>query len=232
MPARQPVSVLRHSGGDETGFIPESLARHALNFTIFDLHHHLSVPVPIRDASALIVLGGPQSVNSGLDFLERERRIIAEAISYDKPVLGICLGSQLMASVLGAKVFRIARSEIGWFPVKATPESALDLLFHDWGEQTVFHWHNEGFDLPAGAVRLAWSDACPNQAFRYGDRHWGIQFHPEVNPVIIKSWCEEDAACGDHRELAGSLDPAWNATYLHGLANRLFDRWAQMVIEK
>jgi GMP synthase (glutamine-hydrolysing) len=232
MPQRHPILVLRHSRRDEMGFIAESLERYALPYAYLDLHDDSPVPVPLDAAAALIVLGGPMSVNDGHHFLEKEKRLIGEAMSRDKPVLGVCLGSQLMATVLGERVFRIPKPEIGWFAVRATAAAETDPLFRGWSEQPVFHWHNEGFQLPGGAVCLAESDAWGNQAFRYGDRHWGVQFHPEVTPAIIASWCEEDAACGANRELESPIDPEWNADGVHGMASTLFDRWAQMVIEK
>ena len=214
------------------GFIAESLERYSLPYASFDLRDDPAGSIPLGNAPALVVLGGPMSVNDGHGFLEREKHLIGEAMSRDKPVLGVCLGSQLMASVLGQRVFRTPKAEIGWFAVRATAAAETDPLFRGWTEQTVFHWHNEGFQLPDGAVRLAESDAWGNQAFRYGDRHWGVQFHPEVTPAIITSWCEEDAACGASRELEAPLDPAWNAEGIHHMASTLFDRWAEMVIEK
>jgi len=232
VPEYYPIPILRHSKEDSPGYITESLDRSQLPYVIIDLFADPTVTIPLRDVPGVIVLGGPQSVNDKLPFLELEKRLIADALSMDKPVLAICLGSQLLASVLGERVFRIPAPEIGWFPVRATEGAASDPLFHDWGEQTVFHWHNEGYQLPAGTVQLASSDACAVQAFRHGNRQWGIQFHPEVTPSIIRSWCEEDAACANHSELTEPLDPHWNASALQLLANRLFDRWAQMVIEQ
>jgi GMP synthase (glutamine-hydrolysing) len=232
VPERSPIPILRHAKDDQPGYITEALERFSLPFTITDLYADSSPDIPLRDVPALIVLGGPQSVNAGLDFLEREKRLIAEALSMDKPVLAVCLGSQLLASVLGEGVFRIREPEIGWFPVKAAARAVDDPLFFDWAEQTVFHWHSEGYKLPSGSTLLASSDGCEVQAFRHGKRQWGVQFHPEVTPAIIATWCQQDAACPEDRELAGPLDPQWNAESLRGLANRLFDRWAQMVIEQ
>lgn len=228
----RPVFVLRHSYREEAGYLAEALRRSGVPFRFFDLHADASVGVPLGDCSALAVLGGAQSVNSGFAYLHREMDLIANAMSTGKPVLGICLGSQLMARSLGEPVYRIPVPEIGWFAVRAAPGSLADPLFHDWGERVVFHWHNEGYNLPEGAVHLACSDACGVQAFRYGEIHWGIQFHPEVTPEIIQRWNEEDAACGCERELSEPLDASFQRQEMRQLANTMFDRWVQMVIER
>ena len=133
-----------------------------------------------------------------------------------------------MASVVGAKVERMPAVEVGWHAVGRLDGAKGDLLFGDWGEQTVFHWHNECFALPAGAVALASSDACALQAFRYGDRAWGLQFHLEVEPRDIERWLREDAACGAQRECVEEVD-AWLRDKEQGeLAGKVFGRWAEL----
>lgn len=139
--------------------------------------------VPDRGAfDLLIALGGPMSVNdeAALPWLRDEKRLIARAVADGKAVLGICLGAQLIASALGARVFPNAQREIGWFPVSAEgPADGFGLP----REFAAFHWHGETFDLPPGAVRLARSEACANQAFLVGTRALGLQFHLEVTPA-------------------------------------------------
>jgi GMP synthase-like glutamine amidotransferase len=142
-------------------------------------------PMPfLADFDWLIVMGGPMSVNdeSRFAWLQTEKRLIASAVRTGKTVLGICLGGQLIASALGARVFPSAQREIGWFPVRRTAraDSAIASLF---GNQTeVFHWHGETFNLPAGAAGFLESDACGNQAFQIGRRVLGLQFHLETTP--------------------------------------------------
>ena len=115
-----------------------------------------------------------------LPWLREEKRFVADAIASNKAVLGICLGSQLIASALGSRIYPGAEKEIGWFPVFAEPAVPGTFVFPASAE--VFHWHGETFDLPAGAVHLASSAACRNQAFQIGARVIGLQFHLETTP--------------------------------------------------
>jgi len=131
----------------------------------------------------LVVLGGPMSVNDEGEFpwLAPEKRFIRRVIEAGTPVLGICLGAQLIASALGARVWRNREKEIGWFPVEATPAEGTT-LFRFPPAVEVFHWHGETFDLPPGAVRLARSAGCENQAFQLGRSTLALQFHLETTP--------------------------------------------------
>jgi GMP synthase-like glutamine amidotransferase len=135
-----------------------------------------------RDVDLLIVLGGPMSANdeATLPWLVPEKRFIREAIEAGTPVLGICLGAQLIASAMGARVFRNPQKEIGWFPIFSTHPGGQRDLFHLPDELLVFHWHGETFDLPPGAVHLARSAACAHQAFHIGARALGLQCHLET----------------------------------------------------
>jgi len=131
----------------------------------------------------LIVMGGPMSVNdeAGHPWLAAEKDFIRRWIAADRPLLGVCLGAQLIASALGARVYPNAVKEIGWFPV--TPVTPLpEHAFHFPPEQTVFHWHGETFDLPPGAIHLARSAGCEHQAFQIGRHVIGLQFHLETTP--------------------------------------------------
>lgn len=152
--------------------------------------------LPDPDAiDCLVILGGPMSVNDEAEYpwLASEKRFIREVIHSGKPVLGICLGAQLIASALGARVSRNREKEIGWFPVHA--EVAADAaVFPFPSPQTVFHWHGETFDLPPGAVKLAKSAACENQAFQLGKSVIGLQFHLETTPESARAII---AHCGD-----------------------------------
>jgi GMP synthase-like glutamine amidotransferase len=147
-------------------------------------------------------MGGPMSVHD-LDrhpWLAAEQRLITQAIGAGKTVLGVCLGAQLIALAMGARVYRAPEREIGWFPIESLPVTTggpfaeLFSLAHD-----VFHWHGETFDLPAGAIPLARSTACTNQAFAVGDRVVAFQFHLEMTPEGARALidhCPEDLAPG------------------------------------
>src|SRR5436190_14483569 len=126
-------------------------------------------------------MGGPMSANDCLPYLEAELRLLEHAVTMGKPLLGICLGSQLITKALGGRVYRNPVKEIGWAPVHWTPAARTDVLLAGLVEpETVFHWHGDTFDLPSGSTWLAWSDACRNQAFRMGPLIYAFQFHLEV----------------------------------------------------
>ncbi|MDN5870724.1 MAG: type 1 glutamine amidotransferase [Nitrococcus sp.] len=141
----------------------------------------------LDDIDFLLILGGPMSANDEHEFpwLVQEKQFIRSAIETGKPALGVCLGAQLIASALGARVFPNHCKEIGWFPVHAVP---IDdpVYFRFPALMEPFHWHGETFDLPAGAVRLAQSDACTNQAFQLGKHVIGLQFHLETTPQTAR----------------------------------------------
>jgi GMP synthase-like glutamine amidotransferase len=137
---------------------------------------------PQEDFDLLILMGGPMSVNDETEhpWLVAEKQFIRETLQAGKPILGVCLGAQLIASALGAKVYPGRQKEIGWFPVR-TVDNAEDVFpFPD--RINAFHWHGETFDLPPGAVHLAESEACKHQAFQVGANVIGLQFHLETTP--------------------------------------------------
>ncbi len=137
----------------------------------------------------LIIMGGPMGVyeEEKYPWLKEEKRFIKKTIEEGKIVLGICLGSQLIAEVLGSNVFHNNHKEIGWFPVKPTKESSGNFAFKELPQSMlIFHWHGDTYDLPAGAVRLAESEGCRNQAFAVGEKVIGLQFHLEVNEKLLR----------------------------------------------
>ena len=139
----------------------------------------------------LVVLGGPMNVDQTdrHPHLATEVELIGEAIAAGLPVLGICLGGQLIARALGAEVTRSPEKEIGWYDLSPTEEAWTDpLLSHLRPTEKIFQWHGDTFAIPKGAVHLASSAGCPNQAFRYGDRTYGLQFHLEVDQPMIERW--------------------------------------------
>jgi GMP synthase (glutamine-hydrolysing) len=145
------------------------------------------------DFGGIAPLGGSMQAwdEDALPYLRRQREFLREAVEEGVPVLGICLGGQLLARALGADVRPAQRLEAGWLTIEATPEAAGDaLLAHLSAPVGVYQWHTDVFDLPAGAIRLARSEQSENQAFRYGERAWGLQFHPEVDAPLFAGWMQ------------------------------------------
>ncbi|MBN1361864.1 MAG: type 1 glutamine amidotransferase [Sedimentisphaerales bacterium] len=167
---------------------------HTLTVTRF----HEDEPLPdIAEIDLLAVMGGPMNVYQHQEYawLTREKAFLERAIGASVPTIGVCLGAQLLANVLGAKVARNPYVEIGWHAVRLTRDASRSALFgalpHEF---TAFHWHGDTFDLPAGAAHLAASDACVHQAFEYGARILGLQFHLEYSTGSIEAML---AQCGD-----------------------------------
>jgi GMP synthase-like glutamine amidotransferase len=148
------------------------------------------IPQSAIEFSAIILLGGPMSVYEGIPYLTKEQFLVRDAYRRNIPVLGVCLGSQLIAGALGGTVFRGAKKEIGWYDVKIT-DKGLDNLFKGFEQKElgVFQWHSDTYTLPRNAVILAYSDLYP-QAFKIGSAY-GLQFHLEVTTDMIKVWTEE-----------------------------------------
>lgn len=177
-------------------------------------------PAPLEDYGAVLVFGGAMHVDQEdrhgwlRDELDLLRRLLADGM----PLLGVCLGGQLLAKALDAPVRRMPSPEVGWFAVTLTPEAADDPIFGGLPERfSSFQWHSYAFELPAGAVPLARNDRCL-QAFRAGESAWGIQFHAEVTGAAAEEWArtskpEDDGAVDFARLAAESREriPAWNA---------------------
>jgi GMP synthase (glutamine-hydrolysing) len=156
-----------------------------------DFHRDPSVKPDISRYNALIILGGPQMPDQGKQYphLNEEMRCIEEALKREIPVLGICLGAQLLAYTLGGNVKPMKEWEIGWYNLAPTPSAAADPLFCSLTRpHPVFQWHGYTFDLPAGAMHLAQSKTCTNQAFRYGRNAYGLQCHLELDERLINRW--------------------------------------------
>jgi len=188
------VLVFQHDPFEELGFFAEILEKQGADYRVVRLFHGEMPTEEWEHVRALIILGGPMNVDEedNFPFLRWEKRIIRAAIDEAVPMLGVCLGAQLIAATLGTPVFRGPVKEIGWSPISITPHGQVDSLLGYLPESaTVFQWHGDGFDLPAGAIRLASSAHYSTQAFRVGKTIYGLQFHLEVTPRMIERWIDE-----------------------------------------
>lgn len=183
------VLALQHIWDDPPGYLGELLQEYSIACDVIAVEHQ---PIPNPTAyQAIISMGGPQHLyaDEHLPYLAQERAILRQAIAQDIPILGICLGGQLLAQALGATIHRHHQAEVGFFQVPLTPSGCQDPLFVGLpGHQVAFQWHEDIFDLPAGAICLARNEIVPNQAFRYGKHSYGLQFHIELNTGIANTW--------------------------------------------
>ena len=183
------VLALEQYWDDPPGYLGEILQEHGIDCEVIKVDE-TPIPDPSR-FDAIFALGGPQHANAHdkYPYLAQEKEYLRRVVEQDIPYLGICLGGQLLASALEAPVTRHHITEIGFYEVQLTDEGKNDPLFQGLpGYQQVIHWHEDTFGLPHGAVRLATSENTVNQAFRFGRRAYGLQFHIEVTPDIFDIW--------------------------------------------
>jgi GMP synthase (glutamine-hydrolysing) len=200
------ILVVQHVACETLGTIELALRSQGLSFRYLRVHEGDAVPPQLGDEAGLIVMGGPMSVydHGRLPHLAQEMRLVESALELRRPVLGVCLGSQLLAHVLGARVYPGQAMEIGWHWVQLSPAAKQDLTWESAPEQFYgFHWHGDAFDLPSGATLLASSELTPHQAFRFGASAYGILFHMEVTASEID---ELAAAFPDDLHQGGTSD--------------------------
>ena len=202
------VLGVRHPGGGTSGLVAErcELGGHDLVEWIPGAGEPM--PAPPAEFDGIVVFGGGMNVRDAerLPWMRAEIEMLRDALQEGVPVLGICLGAQLLAAAAGAEVRRSPSPEIGWFDVARTPEGELDPLFGRLPARFLaYEWHSYAFALPAGSVQLALSAACP-QAYRLGEHAWGVQFHPEVVPEIVNEWALDYRS--DPDAIAIGFDPA------------------------
>jgi GMP synthase-like glutamine amidotransferase len=230
--SRGRVVVFRHVPFEGAGLIAPALEQRGFPLEYADLYRDEAELPDVAAAAGLIFLGGPMSVNDPLPYLQQESDLIRQAIDRGQPVMGVCLGSQLIAKTLGARVYRNPVKEIGWYDLHFTEAGRADAILSGIdNSETVFHWHGETFDVPAAAERLAYSEDCANQAFRFGRNVYGLQFHLEVTPAMIEDWCMQEENCGDIRELGSPPDPWHNQPRLEWLAAMVFGHWCDLLSE-
>lgn len=208
--------ILQHVAFEGPGSIGPWLENAGYDIGTTRFHENALLPEP-ESVDLLVVMGGPMSVNdeAELPWLAAEKRFIGEVIRLGRPVLGVCLGAQLIACALGGRVSANREREIGWFPVEAVVQDD-PALFRFPPSVEVFHWHGETFTLPAGAVRLARSAACDNQAFQFGKAVIGLQFHLETTPESarqIVEHCRDELKPAPHVQSEAEILVAENGRY-------------------
>jgi GMP synthase (glutamine-hydrolysing) len=233
------VLVLQHIACEPPGEYETVLRERGVNLHRVELDEGDRLP-PWRDFDAIVAMGGPMSVNDDADlpWLTEEKRAIGEAVRAGVPYFGACLGVQLLAAGLGARVYAGPEPEVGVLPVTLTPEGAADPLFAALPYTfPTLQWHGDTFDLPEGATRLASSPAFPNQAFRYGKSAYGIQFHVEVLPEMAREWAQVPAYADYADRVLGEggmarlLDEFGAAqAAMRATGRDMFARWADLAV--
>jgi GMP synthase (glutamine-hydrolysing) len=218
------VWILKHVANEGAGTIHDFLIDRKVPVRFIELYRGESIPDDLSRVRAVCVMGGPMNVDAESEhpFLAAEKKFIRTLMSGNIPVLGVCLGSQLIAAALGKKVYKASTPEIGWSDVSLTSAAADDPVFSALPQRSlsVLQWHEDTFDLPDGAVLLARGSEVPHQAFRAGRSVYGFQFHVEVTGSMLMDWFEK------RPEFAGIMDRyrAYQAE-LNILTHRIYDRF-------
>jgi len=226
------IHVLQHVPFEGPAGIGDWATRKGHPITTTPLFEHGRLP-DMEAFDWLVVMGGPMGVRDEADYpwMANEKALIGTAIAAGKTMIGVCLGAQLIAEALGTRVYRNAHREIGWFPIELTDQGRTSDLFAFLPQRLqVFHWHGDTFDLPAGAVHLAYSEGCEHQAFLYADRVLGLQFHLESTPASVADLganCVDEIVPGTYVQDAERMRTATGEDYarinqaLFGILDRL-----------
>jgi GMP synthase-like glutamine amidotransferase len=228
----KPVAIFRHSPTEGPGYFATYLDSRDLPWRLLEIDRGEAVPTRTENFSGLVFMGGPMSVNDDLPWIAPVLELIRRAVAGDVPVLGHCLGGQLMSKALGGSVRRNPVKEIGWGEIEVADNSlAREWFGPDLMRFESFHWHGETFTIPPGAVRIMGNRNCENQGFVIG-RNLGMQCHVEMTRELIESWCKSGAS-----EIATAKSPAVQTpeqmrvgmqdklVALRAVARRLYDRW-------
>lgn len=230
-----PVLVLQHAQSEGLGSIEDALQASGHTSKYLRTFAGDTVPLNSGDSPGLIIMGGPMGVyeHNQYPFLRHEMKLIESFLKAGKPILGVCLGSQLLAAALGAEVKKGPRKEIGWYPIRLGVEAKDDAVCNGQPESFVaFHWHGDIFELPHGAVPLASSELTRLQAFRHGDSAYGVLFHMEVTSGQIQNMVREFAGEIEQEKLDGGEILAQSARFLPEMRNIgsvIFSRWTRLM---
>lgn len=224
------IAIFRHAAHEGPGYFADFLDRKGIGHRLVRIDRGDPVPQSLDGIAGLVFMGGPMSVNDPLPWIPKLTRLIQQAISADVPVLGHCLGGQLVAKALEAPITRNPVKEIGWLPVDIVESPVARGWFGDLPSTfTAYHWHGETFAVPRQATRILASADCPNQAFALG-KHLALQCHVEMTPQLIADWI---------RDTNGKLNPSRTvqsgeemlrdadrkSRELHLVADTLYEHW-------
>ena len=232
----RPLTVFRHISCEGPGYLAEVLERQAIPYRLIKIDANEPVPDSIEDSAGLVFMGGPMSVNDPLPWIEPELALIRMAQDRGLPVLGHCLGGQLIARALGGTISANPVTEIGWHPVRSASTAAAD----DWlrgipAEPTLFHWHGETFSIPEGAELILENDNCVHQAFAIGNT-LALQCHVEMTAPMVSEWAAlykdelqaVTATVQSEEQMTTQL--AEKVSAAQQVADRLYQRWLAPIL--
>ncbi len=230
----KPVAIFRASPTEGPGYFASYLEKRGIPWQVVKLDAGDSVPRDARKYSGLVFMGGPMSVNDDLPWIAPALELARDGVRKDVPLLGHCLGGQLMSKALGGTVTRNPVKEIGWGEVRIADNEVAREWVGDVQRFDSFHWHGETFTIPPGGTRVMENAHCANQAFALG-KHFGMQCHVEMTRELIESWLAGGAQeIAESRASPGVQDPAEirrgmeaRLAHLNEIANRIYDRWTE-----
>jgi len=230
----QPISIFRFSHTEGPGYFATFLDRKQVPWRVIALDEGVPVPNTLDGIAGIAMMGGPMSVNDDLPWVAPMEALLRQAVAADLPVIGHCLGGQLLAKALGAPITRSPQVEIGWHDVQVEPIPVAREWLGDSIAYRTFEWHNESFALPPAAIRVLTNAACPNQGFVLGNSI-GLQCHVEMTHDLVRMWVNDgvgELSCGAKRagpyvqsaaEVTANLDGGLCG--LNRMADRIYTRW-------
>lgn len=229
----KPVAIFRHARSEGPAYFATCLERRSIPWTLIAMDEGTAVPHDAAAFSGLVFMGGPMSVNDELPWIAPVLELIRDGVRRDVPVLGHCLGGQLMARAFGGEVTRARIPEIGWGEVRVSDNAVAGEWFGAWTSFEAFHWHGESFSIPPGATRVLGNAHCENQAFVLG-KHFGLQCHLEMTEDMVRAWCRAGRDEIGHRAASPGVqqpeeilrDLAPRLARLHQVADRIYDQWS------
>jgi GMP synthase-like glutamine amidotransferase len=230
----KPVAIFRTASSEGPGYFASYLERRSIPWQLVPLDQGAPVPRDARGYAGLAVMGGPMSANDDLPWITPLLELLRAAVRQEVPVVGHCLGAQLMSRAFGGAVRVNPVREIGWGEVRVADNAVAREWLGGLQSFETFQWHGETFSIPPGATRVLEGEHCANQAFALG-RHIGLQCHVEMTPALVKSWLDTGAkemtehakspAVQRREEIEKELEPRLER--LHQVADRIYDRWTE-----
>ncbi len=233
----KPIIIFQNVAHEGAGYLAEFLAQRKISIQIVNTFEVDSLPASIQAYSGVVLMGGPMSVNDDLPWIPRVLDLIREAVQLDIPVLGHCLGGQLMSKALGGTIVQNPVKEIGWGETHVSDNAVAKQWFGDIEVFNAFHWHGETFSLPQGATHVLASAHCQNQAFAYG-KHLALQTHIEMTPEMVKTWCDigveelESATASPAVQQADVMQQtlSLHCYFLNKVASQVYGEWVKGLV--